>query len=64
MSIFISFEPKLIKTLCTYKKFVSSRHNFRGNWDIVKEDVNIIVIQTSPEEEISIRKTGSSEKQG
>ena len=31
--------------------------------DIVKEDIDIIVMQTSPREEFSIRKTSSSGKQ-
>ena len=32
--------------------------------DIVKEDIDIIVMQTSSREEFSIRKTSSSKKQG
>ena len=32
--------------------------------DIVKEDIDIIVMQTSSRQEFSIRKNSSSEKQG
>ena len=63
MSRFILFKPKLEKK-CAYKNFLSSRHNLGLVGYIVKEDIDITVIQISSREEFSIRKNSSSEKQG
>ena len=61
---FISLKSKFIKTFVLIKTYFPPLIIVGLVGDIVKEDIDIIVIQKSPREEFSIRKTRSSEKQG